>query len=67
MKAKEYIEFTLEERMKIYENYNKWFNSLSKEEQKNTYDGGFSNFEEFNEVVSWIGKEYDAETLEPIG
>lgn len=67
MKAKEYAEFTLEEKMKIYENYQKWFSTLSKEEQENTDDGGFSSFEEFNEVVSWIGKKYNTETLEPIG
>lgn len=64
---KEYRELTLEERMKVYENYQKWFATLSEEEKKNTDEGGFETFEDFNEVASWTNPICDAKTLEVIG
>lgn len=61
---KEYRELTLEEKMKVYENYQKWFNTLDKEEQELIDDGGFSSFEEFNAEAWWSNLTYNAETLE---
>ena len=65
--TKSYNELNLEEQKKVYENYQKWFSTLSTEEQIATDDGGFSDFEEFNEVASWTNPICNAKTLEIIG
>ena len=64
---KEYRELTLEEKMKVYENYQKWFATLSEEEKKNTDEGGFETFEEFNEMAYWINSICNVKTFEIVG
>ena len=61
---KEYRELTLEEKMKVYENYQRWFNTLTKEEQECIDDGGFETFEDFNEEAWWSNLTYNPITLE---
>ena len=61
---KEYRELTLEEKMKTYENYQKWFNSLPKEEQIMIDDGGFNSFEDYNAEAWWSNLTYNPITLE---